>query len=139
MEYKKVGNAYVIRLDRGEEIVSGILEFCRKNKIKLGYFSGIGAVDKAELAHYSVESKKYSNKAIEEPLEITNLAGNITTMNGEVYLHCHITLSDVNMDAIGGHLKEGIVGATCEIVLVELDGVIDRKYDDAIGLNLMNL
>ena len=60
-------------------------------------------------------------------------------MNNEVYLHCHAALSDVNMESIAGHLKEGIVGATCEIVLIGLDANIERKHDDFIGLNLMEL
>ena len=60
-------------------------------------------------------------------------------MNNEVYLHCHITLSDVEMNAIAGHLKEGIIGATCEIVLIKLAGEINRKFDNVIGLNLMEL
>ena len=139
MNFKKINDTCLIRLNRGEKIIETLKNFCIKSNIKCGYFFGIGSLDEAELAHYIVKTKKYTSESFRQPLEITNLSGNITTMNGEVYLHCHITLSDVNMDAIGGHLKEGIVGATCEIVLVELDGVIDRKYDDAIGLNLMNL
>ena len=59
-------------------------------------------------------------------------------MNNEAYLHCHITLSDVEMETIAGHLKEGVVGATVEIVVVQLDSEINRKYDEKIGLNLMD-
>ena len=43
------------------------------------------------------------------------------------------------MKAIAGHLKEGRIAATCEIVLVKLDVDIKRKYDDVIGLNLLDL
>ena len=41
------------------------------------------------------------------------------------------------IEAIAGHLKEGVVGATVEIVVVQLDSEINRKYDEKIGLNLM--
>ena len=91
----------------------------------------------AELAHYIVENKKYTSKILNQPLEIINMTGNITEMNKEVYLHCHITLSDERMNAIAGHLKEGKISATCEIVLVKIDAEINRKYDEKIGLNLM--
>ena len=60
-------------------------------------------------------------------------------MNSEVYVHCHAVFSNANMEAIAGHLKDAIVSATCEIFLVKLDGEIERKYDDNIGLNLMDL
>jgi len=139
MKFKKTKNTYFIRLDRGESILESIKDFCSKNSIKCGYFSGIGALNEAKLAHYIVENKKYSSKVFKQPLEITNLRGNITTMSDEIYLHCHITLSDEEMNVIAGHLKEGKIAATCEIILVKLDLEINRKHDDFIGLNLLDL
>ena len=139
MKSKKIKDTYFIRLERGEKIIEAIKNFCAKNKIKCGYFFGIGALDEVELAHYIVENKKYTSKILKQPLEITSMSGNITTMNKEVYLHCHITLSDEDMNAIAGHLKEGRISATCEIILVTLNAGISRKHDDFIGLNLMDL
>jgi len=139
MKSRKVENTYVIRLERGEKIIESIKEFCIKNNIKCGYFNGIGALNEVELGHYIVENKKYTSKIFKQPLEIINLTGNITMMDKEFYLHCHITLSDEKMIAIAGHLKEGIISATCELVLVKLDDTINRKYDDFIGLNLLDI
>ena len=139
MKSKKIENTYFIKIDRGEKIIESIKDFCTKNDIKLGYFFGIGALGEVELAHYTVENKKYTSKVFKEPLEITNMTGNITTMEDEVYLHCHITLGNQEMKAITGHLVEGTIAATCEIVLVSLDGKIIRKHDDSIGLNLLNI
>lgn len=139
MKSKNIKDTYFIRLDRGEKIIESLKKFCAENKIKCGYFLGIGALGEAELAHYIVENKKYTIKMSKQPLEIVNMAGNITTMNNDIYLHCHITLSDEEMKAIAGHLKEGIIAATCEIVLVKLDANINRNYDDLTGLNLLEL
>lgn len=139
MKHKKIRDTYFVRLERGEHIIQSLKSFCTKNKIKCGYFFGIGALDEAEVAHYIVENKKYTSKMLKQPLEITNMSGNITTMGKEVYLHCHITLSDESMMAIAGHLKEGRISATCEIVLVKLNAAIRRKYDDFTGLNLLEL
>ena len=139
MKFKKIENTYFVRLERREKIIENIKDFCTKNNIKLGYFSGIGALGEVELAHYIVENKKYTSKTFKQPLEITNLTGNITTMDNEVYLHCHITLGDEEMKVIAGHLVEGKITATCEIVLVSLGGEINRKHDDLIGLNLLDI
>ena len=139
MKHKQIKDTYLIRLDRGEKIIETLKSFCAKNKIKCGYFFGIGALNKAELAHYIVENKKYTSKIFKQPLEIVNMTGNITAMNNEVYLHCHITLSDEKMKAIAGHLKEGTIAATCEIILVKLNTTINRKHNDFIGLNLLDL
>ena len=139
MKSKKIKDTYFIRLERGEKIIETLKNFCSKNKIKCGYFFGIGALDEVELAHYIVENKKYTSKIVKKPLEIINMNGNITTMNKEVYLHCHIMLSDEEMKAIAGHLKEGRISATCEIVMVKLNATIGRKHDDFIGLNLLDI
>lgn len=139
MKSKKINDTFIISLERGEKLIATLKDFCNQNKVFCGYLFGIGALDEVELSHYIVKNKKYASEIFRQPLEIVNLSGNITTMNNEVYLHCHATLGDVNMEAIAGHLKEGIVSATCEIFLVKLDANIERKYDDFIGLNLMEL
>ena len=139
MNFKKINNTYIVRLDRGEKVIEALKDFCRAEKIKCGYFFGIGSLDEAELAHYIVKTKKYTSEKFIQPLEIVNLTGNITTMDNKAYLHCHASLSDVQMESIAGHLKEGIVGATAEIVVVRLDCEINRRYDEKIGLNLLDL
>ena len=139
MNFRKIKGTYLIRLDRGEKIIENLRNFCIKNRIRCGYFSGIGALGEVDLAHYIVENKKYTTKTLKQPLEIVSMTGNIAAMDNEVYLHCHITLSDEKMSAIAGHLKEGRISATCEIVLVKLNSRVNRKYDDTAGLNLLEL
>ena len=139
MKFKKIKDTYLIRLERGERIIETLKVFCAKQKINCGYFFGIGALSEAELAHYIVENKKYTSKIFKQPLEIINMAGNIATMGKDVYLHCHITLGDEKMNAIAGHLKDGTISATCEIILIELSTNVDRKYDDFTGLNLLDI
>ncbi|MDP3765475.1 MAG: DNA-binding protein [Nanoarchaeota archaeon] len=139
MKFKKIKDTYIVRLERGEKIIETLKNFCTKNKIRCGYLFGIGALGEVELAHYIVENKKYTSKIFKQPLEIVNMTGNVATMNNEIYLHCHITLSDEEMMSIAGHLKEGVLSATCEIVLVKLNAGVNRKYNDFIGLNLLDL
>ncbi len=137
MKFKKISDTFIVRLGSGERVLETLKGFCSKNDIKCGYFFGIGSLDEAELAHYIVKTKKYTYQLYKQPLEIISLNGNVTTMNNEVYIHCHACLSDVNMEAIAGHLKEGVTGATAEIVLIKLDGELHREHDDNTGLNLM--
>src|SRR3989344_2201022 len=137
MNFKKTGNTYIIRLDKGERLLETLKGFCTKNNIKSGYFFGIGSLDEAELAHYIVKTRRYTSQMYKQPLEIISMNGNLTTMNNEPYAHCHACLSDVNMEAIAGHLKEGIVGATAEIILIKMDEGVNSEYDEVTGLNLM--
>ncbi|MBI2655066.1 DNA-binding protein [Candidatus Woesearchaeota archaeon] len=139
MNFKKIGNSYVIRLDKGEKILESIKSFCAKNGIKCGHFNGIGAADEAEFGFYIESKKKYNFELFRQPLEIVSLNGNITTLNREIHVHCHAVFGDANMEAIAGHLKEATVSFTCEIFLVRLDSEVGRKYNDKTGLNLMEL
>ena len=58
-------------------------------------------------------------------------------MGGEVYLHLHATLSDIEHKAYGGHLNRALVSATAEIWIDVVSGEIDREFSDKIGLNIL--
>ena len=72
------------------------------------------------------------------PAEIASLIGNISQKDGKPFLHIHTVLCDENFTCIGGHLKEAKVGATCEVHLIDLGMNIERKYDNGIGLKLLD-
>lgn len=137
MDYRKFGNKYVVRLEKGEEIVSSLKELSRKEKISLGRISGIGAVGEAEIGYFETKIKEYHSKVLKGDMEILNLNGNISEMNNEVYLHLHITIADDNLNAVGGHLNSAIISATGEIVIDVIEGKVDRELDEDIGLNLI--
>ena len=75
--------------------------------------------------------------------EITSLVGNVTRKDDEPYLHIHINFSDEEGNAFGGHLVKVNISATCEIIISEIiadeiDGNVGRKFNDEIGLNLLD-
>ena len=43
MDYRKFGETYYIRMDKGDEIISTILGICQKEQIASAIFSGIDA------------------------------------------------------------------------------------------------
>ncbi len=94
MEYRIFNNKYVIRFDRGEEIVSELTKLCEKEGIKLGTVSAIGAVDRLTIGLFNCSIKQYYKESLDDDFEIASLTGNISTMQGETYLHLHITVTD---------------------------------------------
>lgn len=138
MEYKKFNNHYVLRLEKGEEIISEVKELCKKEQISLGTISGIGASNKIEIGLFNTETKEYKTSIKEGMFEITSLLGNITCKDKEVYLHCHINFSDSSLNTYGGHLVQAYISATCEIVITKIDGTVNREFDENIGLNLLS-
>lgn len=136
MKYKKFENHYVIRIEKGEEVLSKLKELCKIENIRLGSISGIGAANKVEIGLFNTETKEYKTTVMEGMYEVTSLIGNVTRKEEEVYLHCHINFSDASLKTFGGHLVSLYISATCEIILTEIKGEVNRNFNDEIGLNL---
>jgi predicted DNA-binding protein with PD1-like motif len=139
MIYKQFHNKVMVRIDKGEELIDCLKTICKTLDIKLGSIIGIGATDKITVGLMNTKTKKYQSKEFTGDHEITSLVGNITTLNGEVYLHLHVTICNVEHKALGGHLTSAVISATFEGIIDIIDGQINREYNDEIGLNLLSL
>ena len=137
MEYRKFNNSYVVRINKGEEIVEKLKELCEKEDIKVAEITGLGASNLVEIGVFNVNTKEYNTKIFEGMFEITSLIGNATRKDGEVYLHIHINFGDEEGLVKGGHLVRSIISATSEIVVRRINGKVGRKLSNEIGLNLL--
>ena len=136
MQFRRFGNKYFVRIDRGEEIMSSLKKFCEQEKITLAEVKALGAVDDFIVGLFDVKEKKYHSNHFTFDAEIVSLWGTVTTMNGEVYLHIHMSAGDSEGHVYGGHLNRAVVSATCEMIVDVSEGVVERKFSDEIGLNL---
>ena len=139
MLYKQFNNKIIVRLDKGEELVTILKTLCTTLDIRLAVLFGIGATDKVTIGLLNTKTKKYQSREFTGDHEITSLMGNITEMNNEPYLHLHVTLADANQNAIGGHLSSAVISATFEGVIELIDGSVSRTYHSESGLNLLAL
>ena len=142
MQFRRFGNKYFVRIDKGEEIMSTLKDFCVSEKITLAEVKALGAIDDFEVGLFDVIEKKYHANKFHFPAEITSLWGTVTTMKGEVYLHVHMSAADIDGKVYGGHLVSAVVGATCEMIVDDISEgnsngfVVERKFNDEVGLNL---
>lgn len=139
MVSRKVEGGYLIRLEKGEELVRTLTQFCEQQQIKAGWVNGLGAALWAELAFYHLDQKAYEFDRINELLEISNLSGNVSMVNDKPFLHLHITVADMNYHSYAGHLKELAVGGTCEVYIRTFKEPVNRVHNDGIGLKLLDL
>jgi len=138
MEYKRFGNQLVIRMDPGEEILEQLKLVAEEESLTLASVSGLGAVNEFTVGVYKTTEKQYLSKHFTGAYEIVSLTGTVTTKDGAVYLHLHMSAGNEHGEVFGGHLNRAVVSATAELVLTVIDGTVERRFDDAIGLNLMN-
>ncbi len=136
---KTANNSYLLRLEKGDEVISSIKLFCEKQRIKNAWLSGLGSVENTILAHYRVDTKKYSEKKIPDILEVTSLTGNVAVFENAPFVHAHASLSDDEMRALGGHLVSATVSAAFEILITDLGTEHAKKFDEEIGLKLFDL
>jgi len=134
MKYFVSGSSYIVRLDAGEKIVETLKALCERDAIGGGFFHGLGSVGEAEIGHFDPESDEYAWVQLSGPSEIVSLYGNITTVDGQPFIHAHIALGDETFGVRGGHLKEAVVLVTCEITLTRFRDDIARTKDAASGL-----
>lgn len=145
-KYKKVNVAsplgdwnerYVLSIDNHEEIMAALADFCKKKKIKAGDITGIGAISEVTFRFLDPATKQYVDKVFEEQMEITNLTGNISSKEGEVYLHVHLTCSRRDYTCVGGHLLKARINGACELLVTDFGLTsVGRRFDPETGLNL---
>lgn len=138
MEYRKYGDTIYLRLDRGDEIISGILDVCRREQLGSAIFSGIGGCSRAEIQTFLPESGRFETWTLAGMLELVSLNGNVVTdETGQYYHHTHAVFSykDVAEHRMAaGHMKSITVLYTAEIELRPVQGgEIKRKYDPETG------
>lgn len=139
MKSERFNNTIVLRADPGEDLCEVILEVCARENVKLASVSGIGAAREVMCGVFDPVSKEYHSRTFSGVYEITSLAGNVSTMNGKLYEHLHITFADEDYQVHGGHLNKCIISATAEVVLQVIEGEVDRFASEEIGLNLFQL
>ena len=127
-------NKIMLRIDKGEYINKTILDVASFYNLKFGWINGLGAIMDPELGYYDLKNKEYIKKTIIGEFELTSLVGNLTLKEGDLFVHSHITFSDINFNAYGGHLFDCKIAVAGEFLIFRSPTEINRKYDNEIGL-----
>ena len=137
-KYTQVSDTkYVLSLDNHVEIMTALAAFCKECDIYAGAVYGLGAISEATFRFLDPATKQYVDKTFAEQMEITNLTGNISLKDGEVYLHVHVTAGRRDYTCVGGHLLQARINGACELVVENFeDSFLGRRFDEETGLNL---
>ena len=125
------------KLRHGCDLLEELTRVSVECSIRLGRIQAIGAVQNANLGYYNQQAREYRYVALDQPLEITTLWGNISLKDGNPFVHVHVTLSDADGKAYGGHLAPGTMVFACEFILEAYRGPdYHRTFDQETGLPL---
>ena len=138
MDYRKYGDTVYIRMDRGDEIISRILEVCRKEGIQSAVFSGIGGCSEAQIQTFLPEARAFETQTLRGMLELVSLTGNVICDDQQALCH-HTHAAFSYKDGEGhrfaaGHIRSITVLYTAEIELRPVvGGTIQRQFDPETG------
>ncbi|MGE8536887.1 PPC domain-containing DNA-binding protein [Chryseobacterium sp. JV274] len=133
---RKVDHIYIVSLDNRSNIAEALTDFIQSQNILAGEVTGIGAVSEATLRFFNPSTKKYVDKTFKEQMEVTNISGNISEIEGKPTLHLHITLGREDYTALAGHLLEAKIQGAAEFIIYPLDTRVVKIKNEEIEINL---
>lgn len=139
MKARTLEFGYILRFEKGDELMSCLEQFSLENKVSFASFTLLGATTDVQLGFFSLADKQYHWKNFTGEFEIVGGVGNIAHCETKPMIHLHITIADAEYQTFGGHVKRLVVGATCELTLFSSNEYIERKFDEVVGLNLLEL
>jgi uncharacterized protein len=129
---------FVVVLNSGDEVTACLKRFVEQEKIEAAQFSAIGAFRSAVLGYFDWETKSYQRIPVDEQVEVASLTGDVAVGPDEKpSLHIHCVLGCRGGRAVAGHLLEGQVRPTLEVVLTDSPVHLRKRHDPESGLALI--
>ena len=121
-------SVYIMRLKPEESLKEGIVKFCKEKGISSGFVVGC-AGSLSQVRVRLADAREFRD--FDQNLEIVSLQGSLSKDG----VHLHISLADNTGAVYGGHLVEGIVHTTAEIMTISCDDryVFSRVMDETTG------
>ena len=130
---------YTLVFESGDSVVDELIAFAAEHDLSASHFTAIGAFRQATVAFYDLEAKQFEEIPVGEQVEVLSMTGNLTRYEGAPQLHAHVVLGRRDGSTVGGHLLNATVNPTLEMMVIETPGTLQRRYDDASGLPLIDM
>jgi len=129
---------YAVTLGKGDEIMSGMTAFARRERLQAAHFTAIGAIERGMFGWFYKEVKAYRNLPVNDQAEVASLVGDIGLVNGVPAVHVHAVVILADGTAWGGHLLQAIVWPTLEVFLTDYPTPLLKELDTATDLYLFH-
>jgi hypothetical protein len=129
---------FVLVCETGDEAMRALTSFAAEHRLGGSHFTAIGAFSSAVVAYFDWSSKDYRHVRIDEQVEVLSLVGDVTVENDKPKVHAHVVVGKADATAHGGHLIEGRVRPTLEVVITEAPRHLKRRLDPRSGLALID-
>ncbi|HVZ10288.1 PPC domain-containing DNA-binding protein [Rhodopila sp.] len=129
---------FVIVLENGDDVMTCLKQFVERERVGSAQFTAIGAFRSAVLGYFDWETKTYQRTPVDEQVEVAAFTGDVAAApDGKPALHIHCVLGGRGGRVVAGHLLEGHVRPTLEIVLTDSPAHLRKRHDPESGLALI--
>jgi uncharacterized protein len=130
---------FALVFDKGDEVMAGLTAFAKAQKVGAAHFTAIGAFSEVTLGFFDPVRKDYKKMPLNEQVEVLSLIGDLALDGDEPKVHAHVVVGLSDGAARGGHLIDGRVWPTLEVILVESPRFLRKRHDPETGLALIDL
>ena len=130
---------YVVVLDPGEEATDCLTDFARDRGLTGAGLTAVGAFSHAAVGWFDPGAQEYLRTEVDEQCEVLSLVGDVALDDEEPVVHAHAVLGLQDGTTRGGHLLEGRVRPTLEVVLTATPARLRKTFRPRFGLALIDL
>ena len=131
---------FVVVLDAGDEAFKTISDFAAQENITAAGVTAIGAFEHATVGWFDFASRTYRKIPVSEQCEVLSAIGDIAVGDeGSPSLHLHAVLGLSDGSTRGGHLLDGLVHPTLEVMVTETPAHLRRRKTPELGIALIDL
>lgn len=134
MRAQDYGAQAVLVFDAGEPVMATLKRWLAERNVTGASFTAIGGVRQVTLKYFNTTTRTYEEREINEQLEVLHLTGNAGLLDGEPFVHAHITVGNRDYHTYGGHFGDAIVTPVLELVLTRVGGTLTRRENAESGL-----
>ena len=130
----------IVILESGEEAFAVLSKFANEAGITAASLTAIGAFENATVGWFDFEKKTYKKIEIAQQCEVLSAIGDVAVGDdGKASLHVHVVLGLSDGTTRGGHLLEGKVRPTLEVVLTDTPVKLRRRKRAELGIALIDV
>ena len=131
---------FALIFNTGDEVMKLLIDYAREQRLMGCHFTAIGAFESAVLGYFDWKVKDYKKIPVREQVEVLSLIGDIAEKeDGKPQVHAHVVVGTSDGQALGGHLIEGHVRPTLELILTQSPIHLRKRHDPESGLALIRL
>ena len=130
---------YVVVCDPGDEAMAALKQFASSERLEAAQITGIGGFERATVGWFDRTARQFRRIPVDEPSEVLSLIGDVAEDTGGPGLNVHVVLGLSDGTTRGGHLLEGQVFPTLELVVTENPAELRKVMHPGLGVALIDL